>query len=117
MACELIESPPGKVSGRPWCAVRALCPILSSTATIWAIPSKKSTRDFRPFDVLVTGDQTLSYEQNLIGRKLAVVALSSVEWRIISNYLPRIVAAIDKALPGSFQRVDCGMFTRKKPLY
>ena len=65
------------------------------------------------FDVLVTGDQTLALEQNLTGRRLAIVALSSVEWRIIKEYLPRIIEAIDGAGPGSFQAVDCGFFNRK----
>jgi hypothetical protein len=63
--------------------------------------------------VLITGDKTLSYEQNLIGRRLAIVALSAVEWRIIKDYLQRITAAIDSAGPGSFQVVDCGTFSRK----
>ena len=66
------------------------------------------------FDVLVTGDKSLSFEQNLTGRRLAVVALSAVEWRIIKDYLERIVAAVDNAAPGSFQAVDCGTFSRKK---
>ena len=66
-------------------------------------------------DVLVTGDQTLSYEQNLTGRRLAIVALSAVEWRIIRVRLERIVSAVDNAVPGSFQSVDCGTFSRKKP--
>ncbi len=66
------------------------------------------------FDVFVTGDQSLSYEQNLTGRRLAVVALSSIEWRIIKDYLHRIIAAVDSAAPGSFQAVDCGTFSRKK---
>jgi hypothetical protein len=42
------------------------------------------------------------------------VSLSSVEWDILKNYLPLIIAAIDSALPGTFQAVDCGTFTRKK---
>ena len=66
------------------------------------------------FDVLVTGDQTLYYEQSLAGRRLAIVALSSVEWRILKDYLPQIVNAIDNAAPGSFQAVDCGTFSRKQ---
>ena len=53
-------------------------------------------------DVLVTGDQSLYYEQNLIGRRLAVVALSAVQFAIIERHLPKIVLAIDKATPGSF---------------
>ena len=66
-------------------------------------------------DVLVTGDQTLSYEQNLTGRRLAIVALSAIEWRIIRDHLARIVSAVDNAVPGSSQSVDCGTFSRKKP--
>ena len=65
-------------------------------------------------DVLLTGDQTLSYEQNLTGRRLAIVALSAIQLPIIKENLPKIVAAIDKAAPGSFQTVECGAFSRKK---
>jgi hypothetical protein len=66
------------------------------------------------FEVLLTGDQTLSYEQNLSGRRLAIIALSSVEWRIIKDHLPKIVTAVNTATPGSFQAVDCGTFRRKR---
>jgi hypothetical protein len=65
-------------------------------------------------EVFLTGDRTLTYEQNLIGRTIAIVALSSVEWEILQHHLPLIIAAIDNASPGSFQAVDCGTFTRKK---
>jgi len=66
------------------------------------------------FEVLLTGDSSLRHEQNLTGRKLAILTLSSVEWRILKDHLPRIIAAIDAAAPGSFQAVDCGTFRRKK---
>ena len=65
-------------------------------------------------DVFLTGDQTLTCEQNLTGRTIAVVALSSVEWDILKHHLPLIIAALDDAQPGTFQAVDCGTFTRKK---
>jgi hypothetical protein len=64
--------------------------------------------------VFLTGDQTLSYEQNLEGRAIAIVTVSSVEWKILKNHLPLIIAAIDCALPGTFQAVDNGSFTRGK---
>jgi hypothetical protein len=64
-------------------------------------------------DVFLTGDRTLVYEQNLKGRSLSIVALSSVEWDILKNYLPSIIAAIDNAHSGSFQEVDCGTFSRR----
>jgi hypothetical protein len=62
----------------------------------------------------LTGDQTLSYEQNLAGRTIAVVALFSVEWGILKSPLPLILSALDNARPGTFQAVDCGTFRRKK---
>lgn len=65
-------------------------------------------------DVLLTGDGTLNYEQNLAGRALAIVALSAIQLPIIKNFLPKIIAVIDAATPGSFQTVDCGTFSRKK---
>ena len=67
------------------------------------------------FDVFLTGDQTLSYEQNLAGRRLAVVALSAIQLPIIRQNLAKIIAAIGNAAPGSFQIVECGTFSRKKP--
>ena len=52
-------------------------------------------------------------EQNLTARKIAIVVLSSVEFPILKAHLPVILAAIGKAGPGSFQVVDCGVFSRK----
>jgi hypothetical protein len=65
-------------------------------------------------EVLLTGDQTLNYEQNLADRRFAIVALSAIQLPIIRGSLPAIIEAIDKALPGSFQVVECGTFSRKK---
>jgi hypothetical protein len=66
------------------------------------------------FDVLVTGDQSLRHEQKVSTLRLAVMALSTVEWRIFKDFLPQIASAIDSASPGSFQVVQCGQFRRKK---
>ena len=73
------------------------------------------TAEDNGIDVLLTGDGTLSYEQNLTGRRLAIVALSAIQLPIIKKHLSKIIAAIDDAVPGSFQTVDCGTFSRKKP--
>jgi predicted nuclease of predicted toxin-antitoxin system len=65
-------------------------------------------------EVFVTADQGLLYEQNLSGRRLAIIALSTNNWPIIKNHFLRILAAIDRAVPGSFQEVECGTFSRRK---
>jgi hypothetical protein len=72
------------------------------------------TAEDNGIDVFLTGDQTLTYEQNLAGRRLAIVALSAIQLPIIRKNLPKIVAAIDGAAPGTFQAIDCGSFSRKK---
>jgi len=60
--------------------------------------------------VFVTGDRTLSHEQNLTGRRLAIVVLSALELPILKKRLSSIVDAIDHVLPGSFQAINCGTF-------
>ena len=65
-------------------------------------------------DVLLTGDQSLTYEQNLTGRRLAIVALSAIQLPILKENIEKIVAAIEAAVPGTFQAVDCGSFSRKR---
>ena len=66
-------------------------------------------------EVLLTGDQTLNLEQNFVGRPLGIVALSAIQLPIIKGKLPAIIIAIGNATPGSFQIVECGDFSRKKP--
>lgn len=68
------------------------------------------------YDVLLTGDLSLEYQQNLTGRKIAIVSLSANSWRIVQNDIPAIAGAIGSAQSGSFSRVDCGKFRpSKKP--
>ena len=65
------------------------------------------------FDILITGDKTLEYEQNLKQRHISLVALSAVNWPVIEPNLAKIVVAVDKAEPGTLTRVDCGAFSRR----
>jgi hypothetical protein len=58
------------------------------------------------FDVLLTTDKNLAYQQNLIGRKIAIVVLERNRWRMVKTVLPQIVAAVDDAVTGSYTVVD-----------
>jgi alkanesulfonate monooxygenase SsuD/methylene tetrahydromethanopterin reductase-like flavin-dependent oxidoreductase (luciferase family) len=60
------------------------------------------------FDAFLTGDQTLVHEQNLAGRRLAVIALSAILLPVIRENVAKIVTAIGSAARGSFQFVECG---------
>jgi len=35
------------------------------------------------FDVLLTADQNMRYQQNLTGRKIAIVVLSTPQWPVV----------------------------------
>jgi hypothetical protein len=66
------------------------------------------------FDVLLTGDLSLEYQQNMAGRRIAIVSLSANSWRIVQNSIPAIAGAIAAANSGSFSRVDCGRYKPSK---
>lgn len=58
------------------------------------------------FDVLLTTDQGIEHQQNLINRKIAVVILGSAQWPVIKTMLPQVVVALEAARPGSFIFVE-----------
>jgi hypothetical protein len=53
------------------------------------------------FDVLLTTDTNLPLQQNLEGKKLAVVVLSKNRWKLIRAALPQIAAAVESVKPGT----------------
>jgi hypothetical protein len=58
------------------------------------------------FDVLVTTDKNLRYQQNLAARKIAVVVLGKARWQLIKPVVPQVLAAIEAAQPGTFAVVQ-----------
>jgi|SRR5579859_2558234 len=57
------------------------------------------------FEVLVTTDKNLSYQQTLTGRRIAVVILGQGRWTLILPHVAQVVAAVNAATPGSFAEV------------
>jgi CRISPR/Cas system endoribonuclease Cas6 (RAMP superfamily) len=54
------------------------------------------------FDVLVTTDKNLVYQQNIAGRTIAIVVLGQARWALIRPMLKEISEAIDCAKAGSY---------------
>jgi hypothetical protein len=48
------------------------------------------------FDALITTDQNLRYQQNLTGRRLAILVLPTTSWPKIQAHETDVVARIDK---------------------
>jgi hypothetical protein len=60
------------------------------------------------FEVMISADQGLNYQQNLKDRRLAVVVLSTNRSSLVIENVSLVRDAIDSALPGSFTFVDIG---------
>ena len=58
------------------------------------------------FDVLVTTDKNIRYQQNLKGRRIAIVVVGKGRWRLIKLMLEDVCAAVNAAAPGSYTEVD-----------
>lgn len=58
------------------------------------------------FDVLMTTDQNLRYQQNLAGRRLAIIVLSTTNWRRIKLHMSLVVEALTRAAPGALIEVS-----------
>jgi hypothetical protein len=65
------------------------------------------------YDVLLSTDKNIRYQQNLSDRKIALVVLGNQQWPAVRLYLDRIAAAVNAATPGSFAEVDIPL--RVKP--
>ena len=57
------------------------------------------------YDLLVTTDQNLRYQQNLMNRRLAILVLLSTSWPRIRLRLDLIRAAVDNISAGEYKEV------------
>ena len=55
------------------------------------------------FDLFVTTDQNLRYQQNLRVRIVAILVLPTTRWPVIEQHTAEIIAAIDSIQPGEFR--------------
>jgi hypothetical protein len=53
------------------------------------------------FAVLITCDRNIRHEQNLAGRKLALIELTTNQWATIRDNIADVLAAIETATSGS----------------
>ena len=58
------------------------------------------------FEILVTADKNMRYQQNLAGRKIAVVVLANAQWPVLRHHVDQVVVALNGAKPGSYTEVE-----------
>ncbi len=52
------------------------------------------------FDALITTDRNLRYQQNLTGRRLAILVLPTTSWPKIRDHAAQVAAAVDALRAG-----------------
>ena len=58
------------------------------------------------FDVLITTDQNLRYQQNLEGQRLAILVLPTTSWPKIRIHEAEVAAAVNALRPGDLVELN-----------
>ncbi len=58
------------------------------------------------FDLFITSDQNIRYQQNIAGRRLPILELSTNDLRRIRAAAAEIFAAVANIQPGEFRRLE-----------
>ncbi len=58
------------------------------------------------FDLFITSDQNIHYQQKLIGRKIGILELSTNDITRIQAAAPLIRTVVEKFQPNEFKRLD-----------
>jgi hypothetical protein len=58
------------------------------------------------FELFLTADKNIRHQQNLAGRRIAIVVIGNAQWRVLRNYAGRVVSEVDAATPGSYAEVE-----------
>jgi len=58
------------------------------------------------FDLLLTADNNMRYQQNLTGRRIALVVLSTPQWPRVQLHVDKIKAVLNSVTPGSYAEIE-----------
>jgi hypothetical protein len=58
------------------------------------------------FELLLTTDKNMRYQQNLAGRRIAIVVLGQQQWPQLRPHIQRVIEAVNGATRGSYTEVE-----------
>jgi predicted nuclease of predicted toxin-antitoxin system len=58
------------------------------------------------FDLLITTDQNLRYQQNLTNRRIAILVFTTTSWPQIRAGVDRVIEAVDGMKPGDYRELS-----------
>ncbi len=99
-SCPAVERDPERVSGAWVFRGGVTHQVVTAYELGWSELSNGTLLDVAEqsgFDVIVTTDSNLKYQQNLSSRRIAIVVLSTTNWPRIQRAVDGVVIAIDQA--------------------
>jgi predicted nuclease of predicted toxin-antitoxin system len=61
------------------------------------------------YDVLVSTDQNIRYQQSLTDRRIALLVLTTQNWPKLKPHAAKVATALDGIVPGSYVELDFGV--------
>ena len=58
------------------------------------------------FELFITADKGIQFQQNLTSRRLAIIILGNAQWPVLKQYVDRVIAAVETATAGSLTKVE-----------
>jgi predicted nuclease of predicted toxin-antitoxin system len=60
----------------------------------------------RSFDIIITTDQNLKYQQNLSDRQIAILVLPTTNWLEIQNHVAEVSNLVDQIKSGEYRELQ-----------
>ena len=73
-----------------------------------------SAAEAASFAIMVTSDQNIAHQQNLSGRRLALVVLTTNHWLTVKSRAASVLEACDKAGEGTYSVVQFPLPPRRR---
>ena len=58
------------------------------------------------YELLITPDQDIRYQQNPVGRKIAIIVLMLNDWKLIRPHVDYIANAVNRIKPGDYVEIE-----------
>lgn len=58
------------------------------------------------FEILLTTGKNIRYQQNLAGRKIAILVLANPRWPVVRRHVERVVSAVNAVTPGTYIEIE-----------
>jgi hypothetical protein len=69
------------------------------------------------FAVLITCDRNIRHQQNLVGRQLALIELTTNQWVTIRDNFANVLSVVETARPGSYATIRLPRPPRRRRPY